>query len=494
MPSARGKAKDTSERSRTNKRGKKAQNATAKGARNVAGGTEIPQDSRARDKDISEEESKLWDSMTTEWDEISPARRLELDRRARDAFLGTMKFDIIETKTDAIVPRFGMYNDRPLDRGAMSRLKANITNRHAHGFQTDSHLIFAVATRDLIRDPAPVGSELLGSDLPEFDLQDSVEPRSVLALAGQHRYRTANELYAKWRKELRERRGMATEDDDGVSIAASEGAKSSSDDVDLDTMDDLERRMEEVRWWGVRLYDLKKIQSDEELADHLSRNESKVQHSETEEESLVQKLNRIRSILADLGMAEFMKKHQSLTLSKLKLNINSSMSWIIMNVYMLLMVLSMTRHGSHFRAQPEFRVSWLKNLSDAHGTIFMSQLLSWIFIRQSERMALVDCVYTGRSEQRADATDEASRADNPSNAENVGDIEVVRGDAWPSFQTMRSALGTSKSVAPYPYTAEELAILARNFSLGERRFQHIIQWYLLDTNGTAGVHFDRCKR
>ncbi|KAH9931781.1 uncharacterized protein B0H18DRAFT_952483 [Fomitopsis serialis] len=79
---------------------------------------------------MSKEDADIWDSVTNQWSEVSPAKLLELDRRAQDAFLGTMKFNIID------------------------------------------------------RNPAPVGDELLGDRLPELRFKETIQrPVNVVALA-----------------------------------------------------------------------------------------------------------------------------------------------------------------------------------------------------------------------------------------------------------------------------------------------------------------------
>ncbi|KAH9913181.1 uncharacterized protein B0H18DRAFT_1126500 [Fomitopsis serialis] len=416
---------------------------------------------------MSKEDADIWDSVTNQWSEVSPAKLLELDRRAQDAFLGTMKFNIIDRKS--ISPQFGKYNNRPLDEGALFRLKENVTKRHAHGFQSDSHLLFAVDKDHLLHSPAPVGDELLGDRLPELRFKETIQrPVNVVALAGQHRHRMANDLYNMWGEEL-----AALEDASAKSDDEAESEDGNQDSVRSVASErsregravELERMMAEVQWWGVRLYDIHKLTADDELARHLSRNDAKARHGETSEESMIQKLDSIRRAFMELGMDAFMKKHRLLTATKL--NVNSSMSRIIMNVYMLLMVISMTRFGVHFRSQPEFKVSWLRNLSDTHGT-----LLSWIFIRQCDRLARVDCVYTLEEKRRTTGTHDGPPVQ--SSSDNSESSQSGR-CGWPSFYSIRKAMNAYEKGTGTAFSADELATLEMKFCRGRERFHGIFQ-------------------
>ncbi|KAG1893691.1 uncharacterized protein F5891DRAFT_979630 [Suillus fuscotomentosus] len=271
--------------------------------------------------------------------------------------------------------KFGVYNDRPENDAETSKLVAAFKTRIVPMKETSAIPIIVDLKRVGNKD-----SLLQTFDEPEKVCELTVKDTNPIVVAsGQHRL-SALRRYAQSVQDeydsLEKRRmkiiGMP---------------KPSADHVQQHNQ--YRAIQEELRWtldnigqWGVIVYDQEKLLADgDELAIHLSRNNTLHEYGETHEETLVRALKRAK-VVYDTSPEDTRDGLATNMLADIRTSAdkNSRLQKVLHHDRLCLFLATrLLALGPHVRHRPEFSVTWLSKAID----VCMGVYISWLEIRIS---------------------------------------------------------------------------------------------------------------
>ncbi|KAG0704650.1 hypothetical protein DFH29DRAFT_1067848, partial [Suillus ampliporus] len=257
--------------------------------------------------------------------------------------------------------KFGVYNDRPENDTETNKL--------------DTSAIPLILDIKRVKNVKTLGNDFtVPDDVPELQLKDSAK---IVVASGQHRLSALRRYYQSLEDEyqaLEKKRTKIT----NLKHPSEEHVQSFNEM--RDEMCSIKGVMEGVGKWGVVVYDQGKLLAGgDELACHLSRNNTLHEYKETEEEVLITILKKIKSVY-DVSPEDKRDERAMKTLIEIRAiqDKNSRLQRVLQqDALCLFLSTRLLQLGPHIRRRPEYTVTWLAQAID----VCMGVYLSWIEIR-----------------------------------------------------------------------------------------------------------------
>ncbi|KAG2029473.1 hypothetical protein BDR03DRAFT_1018337 [Suillus americanus] len=269
---------------------------------------------------------------------------------------------------------FGEYNDRMENDAETNKLIASFKGSGIVSMK-DTSAIPIILEIDRIRPGLTLAKDFIEVDeVPELELIDS---KKIIVASGQHRLSALR----RYKKSLQDE--LSALNKRWTKIANHK--KPTKDDIEAHQelrtdIGGLKGLLESIGQWGIIVYDKKKLLADgDQLACHLSRNNTLHEYKETEEEVLVTILRKVKRIyeqspaktrrsLALVALEEIRAVHDK----------NARLQKVLHNDSVcLLLATRLLRLGPHFRQRVEFSVTWLAKSIN----ICMGVFVAWVNAR-----------------------------------------------------------------------------------------------------------------
>ncbi|KAG0697725.1 hypothetical protein DFH29DRAFT_1071474, partial [Suillus ampliporus] len=270
--------------------------------------------------------------------------------------------------------KFGVYNDRPENDTETNKLVGSFKSSGIVPMK-DTSAIPLILDIKRVKNVKTLGNDFtVPDDVPELQLKDSAK---IVVASGQHRLSALRRYYQSLEDEyqaLEKKRTKIT----NLKHPSEEHVQSFNEM--RDEMCSIKGVMEGVGKWGVVIYDQGKLLAGgDELACHLSRNNTLHEYKETEEEVLITILKKIKSVY-DVSPEDKRDERAMKTLIEIRAiqDKNSRLQRVLQqDALCLFLSTRLLQLGPHIRRRPEYTVTWLAQAID----VCMGVYLSWIEIR-----------------------------------------------------------------------------------------------------------------
>ncbi|KAG2029471.1 hypothetical protein BDR03DRAFT_1018334 [Suillus americanus] len=295
----------------------------------------------------------------------------QLDSKVAQCKAGIAWIDLLKIGDQL---KFGVYNDRPENETETKKLVASFKASGVVSMKDASAI-------PLILDLSRIANaEMLADDfkfldeVPELQLKDL---NKIIVASGQHRLSALRRYHQALQDEyqiLEKKRHNIT------------SLKNLSDEHTIifnkmrTEMCTIKGIMEGLGQWGVVVYDQDKLLADgDELAAHLSRNNTLHDYKETDEELLITVLKKVKSVYDTSPMVKRDELAWKMLVDLRSIQDKNSRLQRVLHQDGLCMFLAthLLQLGPHFRRRSEFSITWLSKSID----VCMGVYLSWIEMR-----------------------------------------------------------------------------------------------------------------